>query len=1183
MAATYRATGASVSYSESIQSFVPTLFIGLGGTGKEILQRFRKSVYEEHGSPRTPFAQTLVFDTDMQDGTDIPKGEEAAAYTNVRLRADQGEWYTVEIRPDLYEQAKSDFTKKSDRRYDKWLHPEFFKYVPEASVRDGSGGYRQAGRLAFFIHYKKIREAIENKLAEMTAYMADSSKKAKDEFKVETDKFEIVIISSLAGGTGAGMFMDVAYLVRDILSIKPKFRRRGTFDPAGLTSNVTFIALSPTPYTRKDAAMKERFQLNGYSSMLELEHYNTPRPEDNFFEEDGGGGSTLKFSDTQFRVNWDDPSGVEKVIEGRPWQTCYLIDDTNDKHRQAPRDLTDIHQMVADYLFMDLGNNQFAIQKRSVRSNHAPLSSNMVIAEVHDPNPITRTDTEERRGRDILYENKYGCSYSSYGMAEIFIDPERMRRCASYRLASQMIRTRLISEDTYGDNDYSTWTKQDLYSDDPDSIEKLSFSAGELTGAVLREEGVNWITVTKEHFDQLEKLDPSNTSLEDLEKKLRAALTRMKNLIAGKEVESEVGTIKKTLEKRSRDFRGGTDIGPLRERLERHSRKRVSQIGLLPVLRLLKDYGARLNKSRAEARKWAKMPAPNIEELLARLLDALRVPMPCKNRAVRIVYQATVKEVRREVDLWLRNTAAKYLDGIYDDALGFVEKGDNDVLHESLYTRYKAWHDFLESSEDGKDSVCGELDEHFEHFRKQPKSNRRIALVPNWKGDEYDVEINKSLIKHKEVGADPEQTKVFDWNRAVEVILGALGQSDACSLIESWQRQYAHDADAMPEIVEGVASASRTVLNKKFGMGHFANGNVVNYLISQPKGERDKLLMQMIDGSAPYIPSVSGQRSYEPVWRNLMGITGGSEGKGNRDRLADDIRGLSAANPDDLARDTINDALDCSETRIVLLRELAGIPLHYSSRLSDLREAYYSNDMRNFRMTCHIRYRQTAEDLPDIELISDEEYEGIGQQVNSVIRGILLRFVTCTEDGTFSVRVPDEFQERTHQLGSRINRVVKHACRINEVRTYLQKRWAKWKDQVATTKHFAILYNTVQQNLQQFPGTVPAGETETEVPAIQNCFRKLMYAAQNDLISAPDGEKYFEVLRRRDIDDPDHDEWKENFKKLSKHIKDTCLVKACESVPFLQIDASKIDDVKWPGEEDAAPADPPAEADDASE
>lgn len=1170
MAATYRSTGASVTYTNNFESFVPTLFIGLGGTGKEILQRFRKSLYEEYGSSSTPFAQTLVFDTDMQEGTDIPKGEDAAAYANVRLRADKGEWFTVEIKPDLYEQARADFTKKNDRRYEKWLHPEFFKFVPEASVRDGSGGYRQAGRLAFFIHYKKIREAIEGKLAEMSAYMADANLRAKDNFNVESDALEVVIISSLAGGTGAGMFMDVAYLVRDILSNNPKFRRKAQFDPAGLNSNVTFIALMPTAYTRKDAAMKDRFQLNGYSSMLELEHYNTPRPEDNFFQSDEDGRPTIRFRDIQFKVNWDDPSGVEKVIDGRPWHTCYLIDDVNDKNRRAHRELSDVHQMVADYLFMDLGNNPFAIQKRSVRSNHAPLSSNMVIAEVHDPNPISTTGDEDRpRGRDILYENKYGCSYSTYGLAEIYIDPDRMRRCASYRLASQMIRKRLISQNQHGDNDYTKWSDADLYKEETTAgagAEKLSFVPNELARAVLRENDTDWIAWVEGIFAQLEKRDPANTPLKSLEEELRAGLNRIKNLIAGQPVAGITGTIKDTLEKRSRDFRGGTNIGPLRERLDRRSRQRVSELGLLPVLRLLEEYSSQLDKSRDEASKWAKRPSPNIDNMLARLTDALRVPMPCKKSATRIVYQKTVAEAKQEALVWLRNTAAKYLDGIYDDALRYVKKGETDVLHDSLHNRYTTWLEFLENADENKVSVCEELDNKFELFRQQPETDRRIPLVPNWNGEAYDTEINSSLIQHKEVGADPVQTRVFDWGRAVNVILTSLGQTNACTLIEGWYKQHAHDADVMPEIVESVAAASRTALSKKFGMAHFANGNVVNYLIAQPKVDRQKLLQRMIDGSAPYIPSVAGQRSYDPVWRNLMGITAGSDGKVNKERLGDEIKGISAANSDDKNRDAINDGLDCSESRLILLRELAGIPLHYSTRLSDLRDAYYSTAMRVFRMTCHLRYRETAEDLPDIELINDEEYERIANQVNAVIRGILLRFVSCTDEGMFSVRVPDEFQERTYDLGSRINRVVKHACRVQEVRTFLQKRWAKWKDQVATTKHLAIFYNTVQQNLQQFPSTVPAGENQNSVPPIQNCFRKLLYAAEKDLVSAPDGQKYFDLLRRRDTMDAGSDQWKSQFDSLSEHIRKTCLITACDSMPFLQVDDTKIANVKWPGE-----------------
>jgi len=1172
MAPTYRSTSTAVSYANKLDSIVPTLYLGLGGTGKEILMRFRRRLYEEYGHASLPFARTIVFDTDMQEESDIPKGEEKANYERVRLSRTDGEWYSVEITPTHYQQAKTDFKARRDRRYTPWLHPEFFETVPEKAVQDGAGGYRQAGRLAFFIHYDAIRSAVESELASMLAYMKDPNQQKKyPDMKVYNSRIEIVLVASIAGGTGAGMFLDFAYMIRDIMSTNPQFHRKAPFDPHVLSSsNVTLIASLPTAYGKKDSVMKDRFYMNAYSALLEMEHYNTPRPEENFFEVDEDGVRKIRHRPIQFRVNWDDPSGGERIIERTPWNTCYLIDDVNDKNRGSDRELHDVHQMVADYLFLDLGANPFSTEKRSVRANHAVLFANTVTAIVHDPN--ARQDDYNAAANDqVLYENKYGCSFSSFGMGEIYVDPERIKRCASYRLAERLITDRWIGRaDQHGANQYADWAEDDLYGEEQVAGEEnLAFSPRELTRAILREDGQNWIDFVNTRFDELEQLDPSQTAGEDLEARLRKVLTSLRASIDGKSTTGE-RTIEQTLRHRSLVLQGiGDDLGVMRRRLDRRSRRRFSELGAQPVLRLLEDYEKRLGQSRQEAAEWGKERVASIDGLLARLLDALRVPGILRRTAVRIEYKRACKEARREALRWCRNAAAKLLDGVYHTALVYVRQGESD--RQSLQQRYVGWRELLLATDDKKKSISVELHKQFELFRKQPETDRRIPLVPTnpetnqtWGVAEYDRETDSTLKKRAEVGTDPDSPTKFDWNRLEGVVLGVLQSADRCSYVERMYRESRKDPGSLMRLVEDTAAACRGPLGAQFAMHHFANGNIAAYLIQRE--DRHNLLQRLVDGSAPYIPSIGTARRREvvPIWRGLMGATPGESGAEAVERVAGEVQRLAREGSDDPPRDTLDgDPRPFQESRFILHREVGGIPAHFYSRLSDLRQAYEARETQQFRTTCHIRYRETAEDLPDIEMISDTVYEQIANQVNDVIRGILLKFVSCTDDGMFFVQVPQEFMTKTYELGSRINRIVKHACRLPEVRTYLQKRWAKWKDQVATAHHLAVFYNAIQQNLLQFPSTITAGSNTVVVPPLYNCLRKLLYTTEQDLRSAPDGERYFELLRHRDPSDRDYAAWDEQFRALCAHVKKTCLNSACPSFPILQIDDQKIDQVKF--------------------
>ena len=112
-------------------------------------------------------------------------------------------------------------------------------------------------------------------------------------------------------------------------------------------------------------------------------------------------------------------------------------------------------------------------------------------------------------------------------------------------------------------------------------------------------------------------------------------------------------------------------------------------------------------------------------------------------------------------------------------------------------------------------------------------------------------------------------------------------------------------------------------------------------------------------------------------------------------------------------------------------------------------------------------------------------------------------------------------------------------------------------------KHLAVFYNAIQQNLRQFPSTVSAGENNVAVPPLYNCLRKLLYTTEQGLRVAPDGERYFELLRHRDPADRGFQQWSDRFEAVCIHVRQTCLVSACPSFPILQIDEKKIGDVKF--------------------
>ena len=122
--------------NEKIQEVIPTLLIGLGGTGKQILTRLRKRVYDKYGEPSFPFLRTVAFDSNVQESDGVPTGEEKADYADVLMQTGKGELYGVEIGGEGYDLARADFKKKA-RTLTSWLHPSFFELVDKTSVTQG--------------------------------------------------------------------------------------------------------------------------------------------------------------------------------------------------------------------------------------------------------------------------------------------------------------------------------------------------------------------------------------------------------------------------------------------------------------------------------------------------------------------------------------------------------------------------------------------------------------------------------------------------------------------------------------------------------------------------------------------------------------------------------------------------------------------------------------------------------------------------------------------------------------------------------------------------------------------------------------------------------------------------------------------------------------------------------------
>src|SRR5690606_17110360 len=104
--------------------------------------------------------------------------------------------------------------------------------------------------------YSKIRDKIRVKLKTLKSGLSHEQQLNHLGLKMERSKFRIVVVGSVAGGTGSGCFLDIGWLARWLA------------DTEVGSADVDLMLFMPTGYNQ---AGKDRTEANGYAALMELE------------------------------------------------------------------------------------------------------------------------------------------------------------------------------------------------------------------------------------------------------------------------------------------------------------------------------------------------------------------------------------------------------------------------------------------------------------------------------------------------------------------------------------------------------------------------------------------------------------------------------------------------------------------------------------------------------------------------------------------------------------------------------------------------------------------------------------------------------------------------------------------------------------------------------------------------
>ncbi|GAP13179.1 tubulin like protein [Longilinea arvoryzae] len=284
-----------------------TLIIGLGGTGAKTVIHIKKMLMDSRPDGKLPpDVKLLVIDTEKSPTTLTEVGPWMGEYAS----REQMDLKNIQIHPiseyyaligPLY-----DFTPSHIAH---WYDSAYFHAHPDArtilNVQTGAGMYRQVGRLALFNHLQNgVNSALYNQLAEIV-----------NGFPAATCR--VILTGSLAGGTGAALFIDIAHLVQVIAENNSK------------SADVVAALVLPEAFEHEegvevDASMRAR----SLAALRELDRF-----------------MSVHIPEIGFNMQYtNDPAhySINKRTKGSPFSLVYLMEKT------APNNQGDIpHPLTA--------------------------------------------------------------------------------------------------------------------------------------------------------------------------------------------------------------------------------------------------------------------------------------------------------------------------------------------------------------------------------------------------------------------------------------------------------------------------------------------------------------------------------------------------------------------------------------------------------------------------------------------------------------------------------------------------------------------------------------------------------------------------------------------------------------------------------------------------------------------
>ncbi|HET6574426.1 MAG TPA: tubulin-like doman-containing protein [Fimbriiglobus sp.] len=177
----------------------PALVVAVGATGLAVLKKLRQLVRDRFGNPElVPTLRCLYLDTDPDAVAAATQGPDALSGREVILARLNRPAHYLQDNPLPNVEA--------------WLPPGLLYRLPKNP--GPANGVRAFGRLAFCDNYRTIAQRIRQ---EIETFLTDDPLDRAAEatgLGVRTNRMRAYVLAGLGGGTGSGMAVDLAYVLK---------------------------------------------------------------------------------------------------------------------------------------------------------------------------------------------------------------------------------------------------------------------------------------------------------------------------------------------------------------------------------------------------------------------------------------------------------------------------------------------------------------------------------------------------------------------------------------------------------------------------------------------------------------------------------------------------------------------------------------------------------------------------------------------------------------------------------------------------------------------------------------------------------------------------------------------------------------------------------------------------------